>query len=263
MFRSLAKYSSFTLNTLPIAWKKPYITYAIMEEYLVKAKDNGIKKLIINNKSIERISPYIYLETIELCKKYMDNIILTISDHDYSSLTTQENINVFTNYKNAGVSAIHLSKNWIDKTDTIYSTKTNIINIAQELHIQLWLTCVLQMNGINSLHSFNEYLDWMVKINVDNVLVKQMYMSQPKKSITNISDTHINFMTSQYVPIKWLINEYIKYSYDTTYVAHTVRHKKKVIQILFETQPEKTWTLCTNGIVYSDVSQVTSQIYIN
>jgi hypothetical protein len=261
MFRSYARLSTtLTLHSLTIPWKKPFITHSIMESYLQTAKAHGIKNIIIDNKHLEKTSPYIYLETIEQCKKHFDNIILTVSEHDYGYLTPQENNIIFANYKKAGITAVHLPKNWITNTDNIYSQKTSIIDVVQEQQIQLWMNCVLQMSGINSIHTFNQYLDWVVKMKIENVLVKQMHIYPPKQSVYKISDTHINSMTSDYVPIEWLIKHYVKHPYNTTYIAHTLKHNNKIIQILFENIPNQTWVLCTNGIMYSDITNIHSKI---
>ena len=260
MFRSFIRLNTFTLHALPISWHKPHITQNDMKYHLQYAKENNIKTINIDNKYIGKTSPYIYEETIRLCKESFDNIILTISEHDYNGLTIQENINIFANYRKAGVSTIHLPKNWINKTEGIYATNANFIDIIQEQQIPLWFTCVLQMNGINSINSFNEYLDWMVKVKCQNVLVKQMYIQSPKLSIYNISDHHINFMTSNYVPIDWLIKHYVKYPYNTQYVSHTLKHNSKIIQILFETMQNNNWILCTNGLVYTDSTNKSTQI---
>lgn len=273
----------FSETSISAEQKKHKVDLITLEKYCELAKKNGATRFVITGGGEPGLlNKEDLLNVIRLAKKYFNQITMISNGLFLSKLETTELKNLLLELSSAGLSVLSISyhSHNVSKNINIMGIDTKIKLLLNniklfKINFKIRLVCVLQKSGISNNLDIQNYLDFAIENNIEEVCFKELYISSTFESIYAKSQENKYSIDNQVY-----LNNLIDYCNDLKLnkinelpwgspIYRYVKDTKKV-DIAAYTEPsvgwEKTngiarsWNVLSNGKCYASLEDKNSEI---
>lgn len=205
----------FSETSISYDQKNSQIDFENLKSLCVLAKLNGAERFVITGGGEPTILKFSnLLNIIEIAKKHFNKIVLITNGLFLSKLSEEEMNKKLTSLIETGLTTLCISYHHYNefKNADIMGINTSITNLILNINkhplrnkIKLRLICVLQKNYIDTVPEINNYINFALNLNVEQVCFKELYVASTNESLYSNSKENEYCLTHQ-TPLSEVIN---------------------------------------------------------